>query len=139
MRAIRNHDFLLIRNYRTDRWPAGTPNHEKAMIPGAWLADCDNGPTKTYMVENQDTDDEHRRKYELAFGKRPEFELYDLRTDPGQLRNVADDPAYADTLQQLSAQLTAELKASDDPRALGKGDETFDPVPYLGGAPKYPE
>ncbi len=137
MRAIRNHDFLLIRNYRPDRWPAGTPNYKKAIIPNAWLADCDNGPTKTYIVNNQDKDEEHRRKYQLAFGKRPEFELYDLRSDPGQLTNVASEPRYAETLKQLVAQLTRELKATNDPRALGKGDETFDPVPYLGGAPKF--
>lgn len=138
MRAIRTHDFLLIRNYRTDRWPAGTPNAEKAMIPGAWLADCDNGPSKTYIVENREKDEEHRMKYELAFGKRPEFELYDLADDPGQIRNVAGNPEYAEVLERLSKQLTDELTATGDPRALGKGDETFDPVPYLGGAPKKP-
>lgn len=138
MRAIRTYDFLLIHNYRTDRWPAGTPHYRKAMIPGAWLADCDNGPTKTYMVENRDKDAEHQRKYDLAFGKRPEFELYDLRKDPGQLHNVAAEPEYAETLQTLSQQLTADLKATEDPRALGRGDETFDRVPYLGGAPKFP-
>ncbi len=141
MRAIRNRDFLLIRNYRPDRWPAGTPNYEKATYPRAWLADCDNGPTKSYLAENQDRDDEHRLKYDLAFAKRPEFELYDLRIDPGQVRNIAGEPAYANTLKQLSDQLTAELKATDDPRALGKGDETFDSVPYLGKAPSasFPE
>jgi N-sulfoglucosamine sulfohydrolase len=67
-RAIRTQDFLYIRNYRPDRWPAGTPNHEKATIKNAWLADCDNGPTKTYMVDNRDEDAAHRQLYELAFG-----------------------------------------------------------------------
>jgi N-sulfoglucosamine sulfohydrolase len=137
MRAIRTYDYLLIHNYRTDRWPAGTPNYEKAMIPGAWLADCDNGPTKTYMVANRDRDDEHRQKYALAFAKRPQFELYDLRADPAQMHDVAYDPDYTQTLKELSLQLTAELKATNDPRAMGKGDVTFDPVPYLGGAPKF--
>ena len=51
MRAIRNHDFLLIRNYRPDRWPAGTPNYDQAIIPRAWLADCDNGPAKSFIVD----------------------------------------------------------------------------------------
>ncbi len=32
-RAIRNQDFLYIRNFKPDRWPAGTPNHGKAFIP----------------------------------------------------------------------------------------------------------
>lgn len=138
MRAIRTDDFLMIRNYHPERWPAGTPNYEKAALEGAWLADCDNGPAKTYMVENKDKDDEHRLKYELSFGKRPEFELYDLSKDPGQIHNVAADPEYAEVLKKLNEQMTAELIESEDPRALGKGDETFDPVPYLGGGPKHP-
>ena len=41
-RAIRLHGYLYIRNFKPDRWPAGTPNWEKAAIRGAWLADCDN-------------------------------------------------------------------------------------------------
>ena len=105
MRAIRNHDLPLIRNFRPDRWPAGTPNHEKATLEGAWIADCDNGPTKSYMVDNHDKDDEHLLKYKLAFGKRLEYELYDLRVDPDQLRNVAGHPDYAEPMKKLIVQL----------------------------------
>ena len=136
-RAIRTHDFLYLHNFRPDRWPAGTPNYEKATIGNAWLADCDNGPTKTYMVNNRDKDDHHRKLYDLAFGKRPADELYDLKKDPGQLVNVAADPAYAKTVKSLKDQLFAELKKTGDPRVTGKGPD-FDKFPYLGGAPKYP-
>ena len=59
MRAIRTHDFLYIYNFRTDRWPAGTPNYEKAFLPGTWYGDVDNGPTKFYMVDHRDKDDLH--------------------------------------------------------------------------------
>jgi arylsulfatase A-like enzyme len=139
MRAIRTTDYLLIKNYRTDRWPAGTPNHEKATIKGAWLADCDNGPTKSYMVDHKDKDAEHRSKYELSFGKRPTLELYDLKNDPGQLVNVAASANYVEIARKLEGQLEAELKASGDPRVMGKGEETFDKPKYLGGAPKFPK
>jgi arylsulfatase A-like enzyme len=139
MRAIRNHEFLLIRNYRTDRWPAGTPHWENASVPGSWLADCDNGPTKTYIVENRDKDTEHRLKHGLCFGKRPGLELYDLRKDPGQLTNVAASAAYRDIAAKLEAKLTAKLEATGDPRVLGKGEETFDRPKYLGGTPKHPD
>jgi hypothetical protein len=47
-RAIRTHDFLYLHNFWPDRWPAGTPNYQKAVIAGAWLADCDNGPTNHF-------------------------------------------------------------------------------------------
>ena len=136
-RAIRTHDFLYLHNFRPDRWPAGTPHYQKAAIKGAWLSDCDNGPTKTYMVENRDKDAHHRGLYELAFGKRPATELYDLKKDPDQLVNIAADSAYAETVKKLKAHLFAELKKTNDPRVTGKGPD-FDKFPYLGGAPKFP-
>ena len=73
-----------------------------------------------------------RKLFELAFGKRPAEELYDLRQDPGQLDNVAEKPEYAETKKKLASALMAELKATNDPRVLGGGD-TFDHYPYYGG------
>ena len=136
-RAIRTHDYLYIRNYRPDRWPNGTPNYEQAAYPGAWYADTDNGPTKTYMVEQRDRDAEHRRLYDLAFAKRPAVELYDLRNDPDQQVNVADDPDYASTRDELAKRLLDRLRETADPRASGDGDALED-HPYLGTAPRHP-
>ncbi|NNE93096.1 MAG: sulfatase [Verrucomicrobiales bacterium] len=138
-RAIRDHDFLYIRNYDVDRWPSGTPNWQKAAVSGAWLADCDNGPAKTYIVENKDQDEEHRRAWELCFGKRAAEELFDLKSDPEQIYNIAADPEYADELKRLSEKLTAELAAAGDPRHDDSVTFDFDAVPYLGGAPKHPK
>jgi N-sulfoglucosamine sulfohydrolase len=136
-RAIRTHDYLYIRNFKPDRWPCGTPNYQKAAVAGAWLADCDNGPTKTYMTDNKDKDDYHARLWQLAFGKRPAEELYDCRKDPDQLNNVASDSAYSEIKEKLAAQLIDNLKATGDPRVLNGGDQ-FDAYPYYGGAPKHP-
>ena len=137
VRAIRNHDYLYIRNFKPDRWPAGTPNYKEAAIPYCWLGDCDNGITKTYMVENQDKDPVHRRLYDLAFAKRPAEELYDCRNDPEQLINLAADPEYAEIKEELSALLTEQMRITEDPRAFGKGD-AFDTVTYLGMGPRHP-
>ena len=137
VRAIRSHEYLYIRNFKEERWPSGTPNYLEAAIPYCWLGDCDNGPTKSYMVENRNRDQHHQELYELAFGKRPSEELYDCRQDPEQLVNVADDPAYAEIKQELSKQLMEQLLATGDPRATGGGDE-FDAVPYLGMGPRHP-
>jgi len=136
-RAIRTHEFLYIRNFEPDRWPAGTPNYQKATLPGTWYGDCDNGPTKSYMVDNREKDATHRKLFDLAFAKRPAEELYDLNKDPHQIENVAGDPQYAEVRAKLAAQLTELLRASGDPRIVG-GGEQFDRYPYLGGAPKYP-
>lgn len=135
MRAIRTDEFLYVRNFRPDRWPAGTPNYEKAAIENAWLADCDNGPAKSFIWAHRN-DPDMQRYYELSFGKRPAEELYDLRNDPEQLYNVADKPEFAAAKKKLADRLMGELKATNDPRVLGNGD-FFDQQPYLGGAPKW--
>ncbi len=35
--------------------------------------------------------------------------------------------------------MRGELLATNDPREQGVGDQTFDPVPYLGGTPTHPD
>ena len=136
-RAIRTGDFLYIRNFRPDRWPAGTPDADKAVIKGRWLADCDNGPTKSYLVDHQQDDATLQRLWNLAFAKRPEEELYDLRQDPHQLRNVADDTSYASTKARLWDRLAAELRETGDPRVAG-GADRLEVYPYYGGSPMKP-
>ncbi|MCP4375473.1 MAG: sulfatase, partial [bacterium] len=136
-RAIRVHGYLYIRNFKPDLWPSGTPNYEKAALSRAWLADCDNGPTKTYMAFNKDKDATHKRLWDLSFAKRPGEELYDCKKDPEQLTNVAADPAYAEIRKKLAAKLMENLKLAGDPRATGGGDE-FDKYPFFGGGPRYP-
>ncbi len=50
---------------------------------------------------------------------RPFVELYDLEADPYELNNVADDPAYQDTRQQLDARLWQWLEQVSDPILSG--------------------
>ncbi len=136
MRAIRTREYLYIRNFRPDRWPAGTPHFERAFIKGSWYGDVDNGPTKAYMIDHR-ADPAVRRLFELAFERRPPEELYDLRSDPDQLHNVAEDPAYTQVRQDLADRLLEALRVSRDPRVLG-GGERFDEYPYYGGSPLRP-
>lgn len=139
MRAIRNAEFLLIENFRPDRWPNGTPHYKKANIPYAWLADTDNGPTKSYIVDNREKDEHHQQCYDLCFAKRPQFELYDVVADPEQLTNIADDPKYIAIRKKLHDQLTKELLATGDPRAKDSAAATeyFDAFRYLGSGPRH--
>ena len=55
-----------------------------------------------------------------------------MKKDPAQVNNVAGQPEYAATQKKLTAALMAELKTTQDPRVLGKGD-IFDQYPYYGG------
>lgn len=128
---------LYIRNFRPDRWPAGTPDWQHAALPGNWLSDCDNGPTKTFLVDHADQDEAHRRLYELSFGMRPAEELYDLRRDPDQLVNVAGDPRFTPARERLWRELRAELATSGDPRIVGGADD-LETHPYFGGGAKHP-
>jgi uncharacterized sulfatase len=131
MRAIRTRDFLYIRNFQPERWPAGDPDTGDFRDPPGQYGDIDGSPTKTYMMEHRD-DPKVKKLFELAFEKRPAEELYDLKKDPAQLNNVAEKTEYAGVKNKLAAALMAELKATKDPRVLGKGD-AFDRYPYYGG------
>ncbi len=134
-RGIRTPWDLYIQNHEPQRWPNGTPNHEKSAIAGAWYADCDNGPTKSYVIANKDKDDRHRLAYKLAFAKRPASEFYDITKDPEQLANVFRQSIYGAARQISQNMMRYELRRFDDPREIG-GKIDFDNYPYLGGAPK---
>lgn len=124
-RMIRTRDFLYIRNYEPDRWPAGDPR----MVTNEGLyGDIDASPTKDVILARKDSDP---RLFDLAFGKRPREELYDCRNDPGQLRNLAADPAHRKTLRELSSRLTTHLKATGDPRET-TGEAPWDAWKYHG-------
>ena len=75
--------------------------------------------------------------YELAFAKRAGEELYDLKADPHQMRNVAGESAYMQAKTELRKKLMDELRRTHDPRVLGQG-EKFDHYPYYGGIPRWP-
>ncbi len=61
-------------------------------------------------------------------------ELYDVKKDPGQLKNLANDPPYEAIKNQLEEKLMSELSQTDDPRILG-GKAVFEDYPFTGGAP----
>jgi N-sulfoglucosamine sulfohydrolase len=118
-RAIRNDQFLYVRNFKPNRWPGGDPQYG--------LLNCDNSPTKGYLMGLTPQDAEYRY-YELSFGKRPAEELYDVVADPDCVRNLADQSKYRETCDALWDQLHLELAAQGDPRVLGHGD-IFDAYP----------
>ena len=62
------------------------------------------------------------------YHERPAEELYDLRTDPWELRNLADDPAHAERLAGLRGEVTAWMKANgDEGRTFGEPRLLSDP------------
>jgi uncharacterized sulfatase len=132
-RAIRTSDFLLIRNFKPNRMPMGDNFSSAATAEqvekNKYLAysDMDASPTKTFLMANKDS---HAKYFEIAFARRSEFELYDLKSDPDQVRNVAADSSYAKVLQELTNRLMHELHENGDPRVSGEGN-TFEQKPFV--------
>jgi N-sulfoglucosamine sulfohydrolase len=131
VRAIRTTDYMYIRNFRPDRWPAGDPQQYVAVGP---FGDIDAGPTKSILVDRQ-ADPKLARYFALAAGKRPGEELYDLRQDPEQLTNVAGTRPHAAAQRRLHRELMDWLRATGDPRAT-VDDDRWDRFPYYGAPAK---
>ncbi len=130
-RAIRTRDFLYIRNFKPDRNPMGDPVDGIEDMPFETLAasdelltykDMDASPTKAWILKHRDD-----KYYQLAFGKRPAEELYDLSTDPGQVTNVATDLNYAKPKAMLADRLMKILRDTNDPRLTDAPDR----APYI--------
>lgn len=123
VRCVRTSEYLYVRNFAPDRWPAGNPE--------TGFTNCDSSPTKSRILELHENGEDYY--YELAFGKRPSEELYDIRRDPHCLDNLAAEAGFAQTRERLWKDLERELRATGDPRILGNG-EIFEHYRYVGNA-----
>ncbi len=141
-RALRTAEFLYIRNFKPERWPMGDARNisaTEAPAPQALetntrttFADMDASPTKAYVVLHR-ADPAVKWIYDFAFAPRPAEELYDLKNDPEQIKNVAGDPANAASLKQMSEKLLGVLNDAGDPRLK---DEAFEKEPFLSAGTK---
>jgi N-sulfoglucosamine sulfohydrolase len=86
IRAVRDHRFKLIRNLTPDHTYHIGGLHQGQPIT-SWQADAASDPALAARVE--------------WLFHRPAEELYDLETDPLESRNLATDPAHAETRDRL--------------------------------------
>lgn len=129
VRAIRQGNFLFVRNFEADRWPCGNPE--------LGLKDTDASPTKSLIEEAGDGSP----FWQHAFGKRPAEQLFDLSIDPDCVNNVASEQQYSEKIALMNETLVNELKAQNDPRMFDNGavfDEYLSPraVPTANQANK---
>ncbi|WP_258563137.1 sulfatase family protein [Streptomyces phytophilus] len=129
VRALRTDRWLYIRNFFPERWPAGDPDFDLGLQ--GIFGDIDAGPTKTQLLENRH-EPEFAEAFQLATGKRPTEELYDLASDPHSLENLADDPEHAALKTRLRAQLRNWMRHTGDPRAVAPRTDFWDNVEYYG-------
>jgi arylsulfatase A-like enzyme len=112
VRGIAKGGMLYLENAEPSRWPACNPE--------TGYLDTDASPTKSFILQARraaGTDP----FWELCFGMRSGRELYDLKTDPDCVRNLAAERST--DVERLRTQMWAELKAQGDLRALGRGAE----------------
>ncbi len=103
MRVVRERRYKLIWNlahgldypFASDLWAAST-----------WQATIERGE-KYYG----------KRTVE-AYIHRPKFELYDLKNDPDEIENLADNPKHKGALSRLQSKLKAFQKRTNDPWIL---------------------
>ena len=140
-RAVRTHDFLYIKNYHPERWPAGAPQalnpeHPDELSPmygldengnylGGVYCDIDDGVSKAYLIENMN-DPEVLPYLKLATDKRPAEELFYIKDDPYSIHNLAGNEAYADELKLMRNKLDQFLMETEDPRIIGPNPEIFE-------------
>ena len=127
VRGIRTKDFLYLWNLRPDRWPAGDPELYHSVGP---YGDVDLSPLKDLLVTGG-----HRADLApfraLALDRRPAEELYDLRQDPHQLKNVAAQTAYTTARRELRERVERWMRETDDPR-VNPAYDGWDKMEYFG-------
>ena len=101
-RGIRTHRWKYIRHYSEYKHPV--------------LPNCDDGPSKTYWVQN-------------GWGTQrvPSEELFDLVFDPNERNNLAGSVSHQDVLREMRQKLQLWMKDSSDPILHG-------PIPAPHGA-----
>lgn len=114
IRSIRTKDFKLIRNFYPDRSFSQHSGYKEAGYPAI-----------TVMKVMKKQGRLEGRQAEWFAETRPEFELYDLRKDPNELNNLADDPEWASKLEELNDRLDDWMEETGDRGGEVEGDEAF--------------
>ena len=103
-RTVRDDRYKLVHNLLSER-----PNPAEHYYTQHLLIDI--GCTQAEI----DAAPRHVRDTYARWRNPPEFELYDLHTDPCEWHDLADDPAMADIRHRLADALQAWREATDDP------------------------
>lgn len=131
-RCIRTNQFLLVRNYKPERWPAG-PGQKNKKGPNSELGPKHNGyhdidacPTLDYLIKGR-SDSTISKYFHLAVSKRNYEQLFNIIEDPYCINDLVGKPEYKEKHKELADQLTNYLVQTKDPRENGNGDifETY--------------
>jgi len=129
-RAIRTNEFLYIRNFEPDRWPAGNPETHQSV---GQYGDIDNSISKFLIMDLKDDEERDQKEvdfFELAIAKRPSEELYILANDPYNLKNEVSNHKYETILEELRDDLMSWMESTNDIRFTDPQTIYWDTVEY---------
>ena len=146
-RALRTQNFLYIRNFHPERWPAGAP---QKLGTGAYpddtgtlgpmhggYHDIDPCPSLDFLIEKAD-DPELGKYLHWAVVRRPAEELFAIAKDPDCIENLAENPDFARKKQELRAKMDQFLTETGDPRLVADG-EIFETYPRYSKIRQFPK
>ena len=114
MRAVRTQDFKYIRNFLPQR---------------PYLQPCAYKDAKEILkaLRRAHAAGELNDEQELIFREtRPPEELYDLKNDPYELKNLAADPGFSEKLVELRARLDTWMEETGDEGRSPESEAQFD-------------
>lgn len=133
IRSVRVGNWLLVRNFHPERYPAGDPVHydknNDKLVDG--YEDIDSSPSKKFLIAHRD-DTLMKLYFDKAMGFRPEYELFNLEEDPDCFSNLASAPDCAKVLRKMRKKLDRKLRRDGDSR-YGKNPEIWESYPKLEG------
>jgi uncharacterized sulfatase len=125
VRTIRTDRYQLVWNMKPDRFPVGDKLDESEAFV-----------VKNEILSRKDLNEGTRKMYEDAFGLRPEFQLYDMNSDPYGMNNLVGIQEYERVFHRLFRKLKRQLVKNKDPRLIGEGD-IWESYPRFMGIRKF--
>ncbi|WP_197167839.1 sulfatase family protein [Neorhodopirellula pilleata] len=114
IRSVRTKDYRYIRNFLPQR---------------PYLQPCAYKDAKAILIAMRQWHDAGKLNpvQEAWFADhRPEEELYDVQADPHQIHNLADDPAHAQTLNEMRERLNQWMVQTNDQGRTPESSEMYD-------------
>ncbi len=104
IRAVRTVQFKYIRNLRPDCYHSNHSDIDRRMWAGAYWESWDEAAKTDAKAA------EIVEKYYV----RPSIEFFDVKSDPWEQNNLADDPQYAEKIEEMASMLDRWMLSQGD-------------------------
>ena len=119
VRSVMGDRYHYIRNFMTDR-PLFNWGYREL-----FAADLPDKFGYFLKIRDLATNGELTTAQAAPYGPRSAEELYDLKNDPDEVINLADDPKHRKTLEEMRIQLARWIKDTDDKGQYPRSDASI--------------